>query len=83
MADIQSKAIAAQRLLENEDFIGVIGDIRAKAAELFLESGCGMDQIQAAHDRVRATHVIVGELRERIASAKIETKRKDRDRNGD
>lgn len=83
MSDNQSKGVAAQRLLENEDFLLIIADIRAKASELFLHPSCAITDIQAAHEKVRATHIIVGALQACIASAKIETKRKDRDRNGD
>lgn len=82
MSRVNEKAGEAHRLLNDEAFLSLIEEIRTSAMEVFLNANCDIDQISKAHEKVRATQIILDALQERL-NAKLVEDKKDRHRGND
>lgn len=83
MSRISQMAIQAKRLMEDEAFISVIEEIKNDAKGVFLNANSAIDEIVAAHEKIKAAQYVLDTLAARITAWEIETKRQDRHRAND
>jgi hypothetical protein len=76
MDNVKQRANEARDLMGNHAFQSVIAEIRAEAAELFLNASSDMVSISGAHERVRATQTILDALQVRLNAEMAEDKQK-------
>lgn len=70
---IQEKALAAQRLRDDETFQDVIAAIRDKQVRVFLNDRSQQEEREEAHVLIRALAAIEIELKARVDAGLVDT----------
>lgn len=82
-SEVEIKGVEAERLRDDPVFVEILGEIEAAAIVVFRNPHASIEEISAAHTKVRAVDVIRNAIKARIDSATFAKRKKDQHRGND